>query len=91
MSLLYHGRLLFFGLLLIGLGATSCQKDSESIVSIALHPTNVNILYVATNDAVYMFCDGSGTWERYLSFNALPSCRAIGSSSTWRGISTGLS
>lgn len=29
----------------------SCQNESESIVSIALHPTNTNILYVATNDA----------------------------------------
>jgi hypothetical protein len=28
----------------------SCQKESESIVSIALHPTNANILYVATYD-----------------------------------------
>ena len=47
-----------------------CQKKSESIVSIALHPTNANILYVATNDAVYKSRDGGGTWERFPSFSA---------------------
>ena len=70
MSLLYHGRLLFFDLLFIGLGLTGCQKESESVVSIALHPTNANILYVATNDAVYKSRDGGGTWERFPSFSA---------------------
>ncbi|MDF0676644.1 MAG: hypothetical protein P0120_20265 [Nitrospira sp.] len=70
MPILHHFRLLFFGLVLIGLGATSCQKESESIVSIALHPTNTNILYVATNDAVYKSRDGGGTWERFPSFSA---------------------
>ena len=52
-------------LLLVSLG---CQKESESVVSIALHPTNANILYVATNDAVYKSRDGGGTWERFPSF-----------------------
>lgn len=52
-------------LLLIG-----CQKESESIVSIALHPTKADILYVATNDAVYKSRDGGGTWERFPSFSA---------------------
>lgn len=47
-----------------------CQKESESIVSIALHPTNANILYVATNDAVYKSRDGGATWERFPSFSA---------------------
>jgi hypothetical protein len=56
-----------FALLLSSLG---CQKESESIVSIALHPTNANILYVATNDAVYKSRDGGGTWERFPSFSA---------------------
>ncbi|NJL18390.1 MAG: hypothetical protein HC938_15715 [Nitrospira sp.] len=36
-----------------------CQKESEAIVSIALHPTNAEILYVATNDAVYKSRDGA--------------------------------
>lgn len=52
------------------LPALACQKESESIVSIALHPTNANILYVATNDAVYKSRDGGGTWERFPSFSA---------------------
>jgi photosystem II stability/assembly factor-like uncharacterized protein len=56
-----------FFLLTFSLG---CQKDSESIVSIALHPTNANILYVATNDAVYKSRDGGGTWEKFPSFSA---------------------
>lgn len=47
-----------------------CQKDSESITSIALHPTNGNILYVATNDAVYKSRDAGATWERFPSFSA---------------------
>jgi photosystem II stability/assembly factor-like uncharacterized protein len=68
---LYQSRLLFSCLLLlVGLGIAGCQKESESIVSIALHPTNANILYVATNDAVYKSRDGGGTWERFPSFSA---------------------
>ena len=47
-----------------------CQKDSEAIVSIALHPTNANILYVATNDAVYKSRDGGQLWEKFPSFSA---------------------
>ncbi len=65
-----HFLLLVLTLLFIGFGATGCQKDSESVVSIALHPTNANILYVATNDAVYKSRDGGGTWERFPSFSA---------------------
>lgn len=57
-------------LLTLSLFALGCQKDSESIVSIALHPTNANILYVATNDAVYKSRDGGGTWEKFPSFSA---------------------
>jgi photosystem II stability/assembly factor-like uncharacterized protein len=71
MPLFHYIRLLVLGLLLlIGLGATACQKESESVVSIALHPTNANILYVATNDAVYKSRDGGSTWERFPSFSA---------------------
>jgi len=47
--------LALFTLLISSFG---CQKESESIVSIALHPTNANILYVAMNDAIYKSCDG---------------------------------
>lgn len=59
-----------FVLLTIVLLLIGCQKESESIVSIALHPTKADILYVATNDAVYKSRDGGGTWERFPSFSA---------------------
>ncbi len=62
---LSHLALLFLLLLFAG-----CQKDSEAIVSIALHPTNSNILYVATNDAVYKSRDGGKSWEKFPSFSA---------------------
>ena len=58
------------GLVVLALICTGCQKDSAAIVSIALHPTNANILYVATNDAVYKSRDGGATWEKFPSFSA---------------------
>ena len=54
-------RLVSFALLLFSLG---CEKESESIVSIALHPTNTQILYVATNDAVYKTRNAGASWEQ---------------------------
>ena len=57
-------------LFIFSIFVAGCQKESESVVSIALHPTNVNILYVATNDAVYKSRDGGGTWEKFPSFSA---------------------
>ena len=42
----------------------ACGKQSDTIVSIALHPTNPGILYVATNESVYKSRDGGGTWAR---------------------------
>jgi len=59
-----------FAVLALSTYSLGCQKESESVVSIALHPTNANILYVATNDAVYKSRDGGGTWERFPSFSA---------------------
>jgi photosystem II stability/assembly factor-like uncharacterized protein len=60
--------------LLLGLlclfALAGCQRESEAIVSIALHPTNTNILYVATNDAVYKSRDGGQSWERFPGFSA---------------------
>ena len=46
------------------LGLSSCGKQSDSIVSIALNPANPNILYVATNESVYKTRDGGTSWER---------------------------
>ncbi len=63
----FLARLILLPLVLLFIG---CQKESESVVSIALHPTNANILYVATNDAVYKSRDGGGTWEKFPSFSA---------------------
>lgn len=42
----------------------ACTKQSDTIVSIALHPTNPNIVYVATNESVYKTRDGGSSWER---------------------------
>ncbi len=42
----------------------ACGKKSDTIVSIALHPANADILYVATNESVYKSRDGGATWER---------------------------
>ena len=56
--------------LFLCLASAACQKESEAIVSIALHPTNANILYVATNDAVYKSRDEGQLWERFPSFSA---------------------
>lgn len=45
-----------------GLGA--CGTRSDTIVSIALHPTKPHILYIATDEAVYKTRDGGATWTR---------------------------
>jgi len=42
----------------------ACGKTSDTIVSIALHPTNRNIFYVSTNESVYKTRDGGTSWER---------------------------
>jgi photosystem II stability/assembly factor-like uncharacterized protein len=63
-------RSFHWALVLVAVIGTGCQKDSEAIVSIALHPTNSKILYVATNDAVYKSRDGGATWEKFPSFSA---------------------
>jgi photosystem II stability/assembly factor-like uncharacterized protein len=51
-------------LLALVLGLSSCGKQSDSIVSIALNPANPSILYVATNESVYKTRDGGASWER---------------------------
>ncbi len=57
-------------LLLLGAVLTACGKQEAAVVSIAVHPTNPNILYVATNDAVLKSRDGGQTWEQFPSFSA---------------------
>ena len=63
-------RLFRLAALLLVLLSIGCEKESESIVSIALHPTNTQILYVATNDAVYKSRNAGTSWERFPSFSA---------------------
>ncbi len=56
--------------LLLTLLLPACGKQEAAVVSIALHPTNPNIFYVATNDAVHKTRDGGRTWEQFPSFSA---------------------
>jgi photosystem II stability/assembly factor-like uncharacterized protein len=65
-------RLLLVSLSLVLLSApfTGCGDSSETIASIALHPTNPNIIYVATNDAVYKTRDGGRSWEQFPAFSS---------------------
>ena len=51
-------------LLLTVLTIGSCGQRSDTVVSIALHPTKPNILYIATDEAVYKTRDKGATWER---------------------------
>ena len=46
------------------LGLAACGPGSNAIVVIALHPSNPNILYVATNDYIYKTRDEGRTWEK---------------------------
>lgn len=48
----------------------ACGKQEAAVVSIAVHPSNPNILYVATNDGVLKTRDGGNTWEQFPSFTA---------------------
>ena len=43
----------------------ACGQHSDTIVSIALHPTKPNIIYVATDEAVYKSNDAGTTWTRF--------------------------
>lgn len=47
----------------IGLTCSACQRTSEAVVEIALHPTKPHIIYVATNDYIFKTRDGGKTWE----------------------------
>jgi photosystem II stability/assembly factor-like uncharacterized protein len=57
-------------LALCSLWLTACGGQSDTVASIAIHPTNPRIWYVATNDAVYKTRDGGATWERFPNFSA---------------------
>lgn len=55
---------------LIALVLLACGSRESAVVSIALHPSNPNIVYVATNDAVHKTRDGGATWEQFPAFTA---------------------
>jgi len=53
----WMGLALFVGLM-------GCGSRSDTVVSIALHPNKPNILYLATDEAVYKSSDTGATWKR---------------------------
>ena len=44
--------------------AIGCGKQSDTIVAIAPHPRNADIIYVATNESLYKTRDGGATWKK---------------------------
>ncbi len=44
---------------------TACGERSNTVVSIALHPAKPNILYIATDEAVYKTRDTGQSWKRF--------------------------
>ena len=44
--------------------AVGCGKQSDTIVAIAPHPRNPDIIYVATNESLYKTRDGGATWSK---------------------------
>ncbi len=57
-------RDLWFSIVLSSL-LVACGERSNTVVSIALHPTKPNILYIATDEAVYKSRDTGQTWQRF--------------------------
>jgi hypothetical protein len=50
------------GVFLACLFILSCSRGGVSVVAIAINPTNPNVVYIATNDAIYKTRDGGGSW-----------------------------
>jgi photosystem II stability/assembly factor-like uncharacterized protein len=48
----------------------ACGSQDNAVVSIVLHPTNPNIIYVATNEAVHKTRDGGRSWEQFPGFSS---------------------
>ncbi len=46
------------------LSGTGCGKQSDTIVAIAPHPRNPDIIYIATNESLYKTRDGGSTWTK---------------------------
>ncbi|UCE63232.1 MAG: hypothetical protein JSU59_10240 [Nitrospirota bacterium] len=62
MKSLLPGRLGF--ILFIACVLLACGQRSDTVVAITLHPTKPNILYIATDEAVYKSNDTGATWKR---------------------------
>jgi photosystem II stability/assembly factor-like uncharacterized protein len=58
-------RTLWIFVVALMFGLAACGQRSDTIVSIALHPTKPNIIYVATDEAVYKSSDTGATWTRF--------------------------
>ena len=61
-QILFSMKNLLVLLLLVGLSLGGCS-GSDPIVVIELHPTNPDIIYIATNDYIYKTRDGGKTWS----------------------------
>lgn len=64
-ALIEMPRTLWIFVVSLMFGITACGQRSDTIVSIALHPTKPNIVYVATDEAVYKSSDTGATWTRF--------------------------
>jgi photosystem II stability/assembly factor-like uncharacterized protein len=51
-----------WGVLLACLSFLSCSRGGVSVVAIAVNPSNPNVLYIATNDALYKSRDEGASW-----------------------------
>jgi photosystem II stability/assembly factor-like uncharacterized protein len=65
-KLMISGSRLFWLVVAASVGLYGCGK-SEAVVEIALHPTNPDILYIATNDYIYKSRDEGRTWQNMSS------------------------
>jgi len=53
-----------YGLISLLLAGAGCGKQSDTIVAIAPHPRNLDIIYVATNESLYKTRDGGAYWTK---------------------------
>jgi len=51
-----------WGIILVCLSVLSCSRGGVSVVAIAINPINPNVVYFATNDAIYKSRDGGVNW-----------------------------